>query len=103
MKIYKVYAKNCISSKPIREVDEEELRKGIWECIDSMARADYGVFADVDWEDEEAIDKANDFYFESLWKWWEEVGVIECGDYRLVKAESTSEVARPDSCSWTKC
>ena len=88
MKIYKIYAKGCTSSRPIQDVtymEKEMVEDAISENWDNATENDYISFeldldGDISQEDYES--KLSNFY-EELKKSWEKTGILLCGDWEL--------------------
>ena len=88
MKIYKIYAKACTNTNPIKDVtymEKEMVEDAISENWDNATENDYISFeldldGDISQEDYES--KLSNFY-EELKKSWEKTGILLCGDWEL--------------------
>ena len=105
MKIYKIYAKGCTSSRPIEDVtymEKEMVEYAISENWDNATENDYISFeldldGDISQEDYES--KLSKFY-EGLKESWEKTGILSCGDWELRRLEDDEFPQRPNNCGW---
>ena len=86
MKIYKIYAKGCTSSRPIEDVtymEKEMVEDAISETWDNAKENGYISFEldlDGDISQEDYENKILNFYSE-LQDSWEKTGILLCGDW----------------------
>lgn len=92
MNIYKVYSNACKSAHPVKQITKKELK----EEIDGMIFNDYMNECDISyWEDENGeIDNTTFDYlasalYELLEGVWNKDGILERGDYAIIKAEES--------------
>ena len=96
MKYYKVYAQCCISAHPYKEVFESDLDDYFNVIIDDAM--DKGL---IDWVDDEL--KCDDLIsnaYDKIKKHFEDTGVLNCGDYQIIRANELLEVKRPNVCGY---
>lgn len=84
---YKVYAQNCKTVKPIKEISENELRDVIEVLINQAI--------DIDLVGPDNIDAAYDKALAHL----EEIELLSCGDYCIVK-QDVVPTERPNMCGF---
>ena len=105
MKVYKIYAKGCTSSRPIEDVtykEEEMVEDAISENWDNATDSGYISFdADLDGDisQEDYESKLSKFYSE-LQESWEKTGILLCGDWELRRLEDDEFPQRPNNCGW---
>ena len=105
MKIYKIYAKGCTSSRPIEDVtymENEMVEDAISENWDNATENDYISFEldlDGDISQEDYGNKISNFYRE-LQDSWEKTGILLSGDWELRRLEDDEFPQRTNNCGW---
>lgn len=84
---YRVYAQNCKAVEPIKEISENDLRDAIEVLINQAM--------EIDLVNPDNIDAAYDKALAHL----EEIELLSCGDYCIVK-QDTTPTERPNMCGF---
>ena len=105
MKIYKIYAKGCTNSNPIKDVtymEEEMVENAIsenWDNVTDNGSISFELDLDGDIVSEDYETKLSKFY-EELKESWEKTGILSCGDWELRRLEDDEFPQRPNNCGW---
>ena len=105
MKIYKIYAKGCTSSRPIEDVtykEEEMVENAIsenWDNATDNGSVEFETDIDGDISQEDYENKLSDFC-EELKESWKKTGILSCGDWELRRLEDDEFPHRPNNCGW---
>lgn len=92
MSIYKVYSRACRSSRPVQEITEEKLKEEIEGIIfdDFMNECDTSFLNDEEGEiSDESFNLLASALCELLESVWNKDGILERGDYAIIKAEES--------------
>ena len=105
MKIYKIYAKGCTSSRPIEDVtymEKEMVEDAIsenWENATENGSVEFEMDSDGEGSQEDDESKLSKIY-EELKESWEKTGILLCGDWELRRLEDDEFPKRPNNCGW---
>lgn len=104
MKLFKVYAQCVRKVRPYQEVCEQELKDAINNELIGDA-LDSGVIGNCYDEetmefDENKVDEEIGEFYDKAMKRFEDYGIINCGDFCIIKANDLSEVSRPNVCGY---
>ena len=105
MKIYKIYAKGCTSSRPIKDVtymEKEMVEDAIsenWENATENGYISFELDIEGDIVSEDYETKLSRFY-EELKERWEKTGILLCGDWELRRLEDDEFPQRSNNCGW---
>ena len=96
-KLFKVYAQCAKSARPYQEIEFDDLKEYINEVVNDGFENGY-----IDFSDEWVCvpDDVMGMAYEKVKAHFDRVGVLNCGDYEIVKAGSIDELTRPNMCGW---
>jgi len=97
MKYYKVYAQCVRVSRPIKEIYEQDVYTAINDEVVTDAIENYGVGNSLD---EQIMDKEISDFYDKAVAYFEKTGIINCGDFCIIKADDMAEVSRPNMCGY---
>ena len=99
MKIYKVYAQCCRGVKGITEIDLPKAKDLIIETVFDMLNNN-DISINVDYDDDEAVNKAYDELLDKALEYFEENDYFFCGDFEVIRSDE--EPTRAGSYGWTR-
>ena len=105
MKVYKIYAKACTNSNPIKDVtymEKEMVEDAIsenWDNGTDNGSISFELYIDSYISQEDYENKISKFYSE-LQDSWEKTGILSCGDWELRRLEDDEFTQRPNNCGW---
>lgn len=92
MSIYKVYSQACTNPNPVKKITEEKLKEEIDSIIfdDFMNECDTSFLNDEEGEiNDKSFNLLASALYDLLESVWNKDGILERGDYAIIKAEES--------------
>ena len=97
MKYYKVYAQCVRKARPIKEIYEQDVYDAINDYVVADAIENHCVGNSLD---EQIMDKEISDFYDKAVAYFEKHGIINCGDFCIIKADDITEISRSNMCGY---